>query len=144
MKSQRQQTSRSKGNQILFLTVCFLRGSILSCSSVGKKGVWRFDFKELSNICPSTFHPPTYNNGATNIIPLPARTRLFHLSTLVSQKPGKREFHQKCREGWLGDVANGLHVSLPLMGAVMPGSNQFVTVTNAEGTLEMSTQLFEV
>lgn len=30
------------------------------------------------------------------------------------------------------------------MGAVMPGSNQFVTVTNAEGTLEMSTQLFEV
>lgn len=57
---------------------------------------------------------------------------------------GEREFHQKCREGWLGDVAKGLHVSLLLTGAVMPGSNQFVTVTNAEGTLEMSTQLFEV
>lgn len=73
-----------------------------------------------------------------------SKNTYFHLSTLVNQKWGKREFPQNYKEGWLGDVANGLHVSLPLIGAVMPGSNQSVTVTNPAGTLEMSTQLFEV
>lgn len=141
MKSQRQQTSRSKWNQILFFNHVLLRvwHTFMQLRELGRK---MFDFKELSKICPSTFHPSRRKNGATSTKDSSSKKTYFHLSTLVSQKWGKREFHQNCKEGWLGDVANGLHVSLPLISAVMPGSNQSVMVTNPAGTLEMSTQLF--
>lgn len=102
----------------------------------------------ISKDCPKSVHPlftlPHVKMEQQAKRTPSSKNTYFHLSTLVNQKWGKREFHQNYKEGWLRDVANGLHVSLPLIGAVMPGSNQSVTVTNPAGTLEMSTQLFEV
>lgn len=58
--------SRSKWNQILGFKRVLLRVQhTCAAQRARKKDVWRFCLNKLSKICPSTYQPPTYKNGAT-------------------------------------------------------------------------------
>lgn len=59
--------SRSKWKQILGFKHVLLRVQHTHAAQrARKKDVWRLGLNKLSKICPSTYQPPTYKNGATS------------------------------------------------------------------------------